>query len=66
MHSPVTDDYAGLVAPWHPITDLFLKDPPNLNSRIEFDNNTKVSGLASITGYQASVGLHYIEKHRYD
>ena len=48
MSSPMTDDYAGLMAPWKPITQTSMKSITSPRNRIQIDDGVKVSDLLSI------------------
>ena len=49
MSSPTIDDYASLMAPWKPVPDISMKRVTSPYSKIQIDDDSKVSDLLSIT-----------------
>ena len=52
MSSPSPDAYAGLMAPWKPVTEISMKNIPSLRDKIQIDDGVKVSKLLSITEHR--------------
>ena len=55
MSSSRTDDYAGLMAPWKPITEAAMKSITSPRNKIQIDDGVKVSDVFSITQHRLSV-----------
>ena len=49
MSSSSTDDYAGLTAPWKPISSMSIQYLLNARPNVQSDDGVKVSSLLSVT-----------------